>query len=77
MPNIKEKRFYTVEVECLIPAIVKYKVLVEEGEYQKAVLETIKLSPLERPKLRLNMMRKIKATVYDLGTNMLRHIHRF
>jgi hypothetical protein len=77
MPNIKEKRFYTVEIECLIPATVKYKVLMEDGEYQKAVLETVKLSPIDRPKLRLNLMRRIKATVYDLGTNMIRHIHRF
>lgn len=83
MPNIKEdkktpqKKFYTVEVECLIPAIVKYKVLMDEGEYEKAAIETLRLSPIERPSLKLGMMKRIRAKIYDLGTNMLRHIKRF
>lgn len=73
----KEKRFYTVEVECLIPAVVKYRVLVDEDEYEKAVLESVKTLPIERPALRLGQMKRIVARVYDWGTNMLRYTKRF
>jgi hypothetical protein len=87
MPNAKDKKkaakkpvqkkFYTVEVECLIPAVVKYKVLVDEEDYQQAVAETVKIAPVERPSLHLGRMRRLKARVYDLGTNLLRHIQGF
>jgi len=73
----KEKRFYTVEVECMIPAVVKYKVLVDEDEYEQAVLESVKTLPIAPPSLKLPRMKRIVARVYDWGTNMLRHIKRF
>jgi hypothetical protein len=83
MPNRKEdkkppqKKFYTVEVECLIPAIAKYKVFIDEGEYEKAAIETVRISPIERPALKLGMMKRIRARIYDYGTNTLRHIKQF
>jgi hypothetical protein len=73
----KEKRFYTVEIECLIPAVVKYRVLIDEDEHEKAVLESFKTLPMERPSFRLLQMKRIVARVYDWGTNMLRYTKRF
>jgi len=69
----KEKKFYTVEVECLIPATVKYRILMDEGEYDKAAVECIKSVPAAPPKLQLAKMKKISAKVYEYGTNMLKH----
>jgi hypothetical protein len=73
----KEKRFYTVEVECLIPAVVKYRVLVEEDDFEQATKETLTMVPMERPSLRLAQMKRITARVYNWGTNMLRYVKKF
>ena len=73
----KEKKFYTVEIECLIPATVKYRVLVEDGEYEKAIQESVKVMPMGPPSLKLARMKRLSAKVYSWGTNMLRHMRRF
>ncbi len=72
----KEKKYYTVEVECLIPAIVRYRVLVEDGDYEKAVLETTKALPIQSPTLKMNKMKRLVSKVYDWGTHMLRYQKR-
>lgn len=73
----KEKKFYTVEVECLIPAVVKYRVLVDEDEYDLAIKESIRVMPMSPPKLNISRMKRISAKVYDWGTNMMRHVKRY
>jgi hypothetical protein len=70
----KQKKYYTVEIECLLPAIVKYRVLVDEGNYEQAIVDSIKLHPIEKPILRFNKMKRLKAKVYDWGTSMLKHV---
>jgi len=74
-PQKPEKKYYTVEVEALIPAVVKYRVLAESPEL--AVDEAMRAQPIERPTLRLPQMRKLKARVYNWGTNMLKHMRSF
>ena len=75
--NVKQKKHYTVEVECLVPAIVKYRVTVEDGEFDQAIVETFKLLPITQPKLSIAKMRRISAKVYDWGTSIIRHIKKF
>jgi len=72
-----DKKFYTVEVECLIPAIVKYRIMVDEGEYDKAALESVKAVPAAPPKLQLAKMKRLSAKVYEYGTNVIKHIRKF
>jgi hypothetical protein len=72
-----EKKWYTIEVECLIPAIVKYRVLVDEGEFDKAALDSTKAVPMAPPKLQLAKMKRLSAKVYEYGTNMLKHKRNF
>jgi hypothetical protein len=73
----KQKKYYTVEVECLIPAVAKYRVLVDEDDYDKAVLGTIKIVPSETPRLQLGRMKRLSAKVYEYGTNMMKFIKKF
>jgi hypothetical protein len=69
----KEKKFYTVEVECIIPATVRYRIMVDEGEYDKAALECVNSVPAAPPKLQLAKMKRLSAKVYEYGTNMVKH----
>ena len=77
MPQEKkpEKKYYTVEVEALIPAVVKYRILAESPE--AAVAESLRTSPVERPILRIPSMRRLRAKVYNWGTNMLQYTKSF
>jgi hypothetical protein len=72
-----EKKYYTVEVECLIPAKVRYRVLIDEDKFTLAANETIKINPSGPPQLDLSRMKRIQAKVYDYGTTLIKHIHRF
>lgn len=74
-PKKPEKEYYTVEVEALVPAVIKYRILAENPE--EAVKESMRTPPMERPAIRLPQMRRLKARVYNWGTNMLKHIHNF
>ncbi len=75
MAKEPEKKYYTVEVEALVPTIIKYRVLAESAE--KAV-DLISSSPLlESPKQKLSAAKRIKAKVYDLETVMLRYTKTF
>ena len=73
----KQKKYYVVEVECLIPATVKYRVFVDEGEHAKAIVESEKILPIEPPKLHLSRLKRLSAKLYDWGTNMLRYTKNY
>lgn len=68
-----KKKYYTVEIECLIPATVKYKVYIEEGKYEEGIKETYKMVPIERPKLKLGALKRLSAKVLEYGTNIIRY----
>lgn len=71
----KEKRYYLVEVEALIPTILRYRVLAETAEN---ALDLIKTAPLlEPPKQKLSKLKKLKASVYLFGTHMLKLTKKF
>lgn len=71
----EEKKYFTVEVEALVPTIIKYRVLAESAE--KAVDLINGAALLESPKQKLSAAKRIKARVYDLGTVMLRYTKTF
>ena len=70
-----KKRYYTVEVEALIPSTVKYRVFAKDPE--EAISLISKTNPIERPIQQMNRMRKITAKVYFWRTNMLQLLKRF
>jgi hypothetical protein len=67
----KQKSYYDVKVECLLPATLTYRVLADDA-YQAAELIKGK-SPIS-VKHRLVGKKDIKLTVYDAGSSMIRFI---
>jgi hypothetical protein len=67
----KDQKTYTVEVECIIPAKVRYKVVASSPE-EAAELVKGKISLAQPPLLDLNRLKKISAKVFDYGTTLVR-----
>lgn len=69
--EIKQKRYYDVKVECMIPATLTYRVFAEDAEQASAMIKGI--SPTQ-VKHKLIGRKEIKMTVYESGTTMIRFI---
>lgn len=69
--EIKQKRYYDVKVECMIPATLTYRVFAEDAEQASAMIKNI--SPTQ-VKHKLIGRKEIKMTVYESGTTMIRFI---
>jgi hypothetical protein len=67
--------YYTIELEAMIPAIVKYRVLANSPE--EALILMAKSQPVQQPKLIMNSMKKIKASIFNYGTSILKYSKRF
>ncbi len=67
----KDKIYYEVRVECLLPATLTYKILAEDPAQ---AIELIKNKPPNNVHHKLIGRKEFKATVYDFGTNMIRLI---
>lgn len=73
-----EKQYYLVEVEAMIPTILKYRVLAEDPEEAFKIVKESNSNPLlAPPKPLLQRMRKISAKIYNYGTYMLRLTKNF
>lgn len=71
----KEKKWYDVKLEVLMPATVVYRVLAENEE---SALDEIKVSTIPTSvKYQLLKKKNIKATIYDAGSSMIRYIKNF
>ncbi len=69
------KKQYTVKVEVMAPVELIYKVWAESPE---EAMKNYDRSPLSKaPKPILSRKRKIKATVYKLGTTMVEMEKRY
>lgn len=68
-----KKQYYLVEVEAMIPTILKYRVLAEDPEEAFKIVKESNTSPLlAPPKPLLQRMKKVSAKIYNYGTHMLR-----
>lgn len=72
-----KKQYYMVELETIATVILKYRVLSDSPE--NAIEEVNKgLGVLiQTPKPKLPYIKKIKAKVYNFGTNLLRATKNF
>ena len=67
--EIKEKKYFDVKVECLLPATLTYRVLAEDAE--QAVL-LIKSATPNHVKHKLIGRKELKILVYDSGSTIIR-----
>lgn len=81
--NIKKEavkqEYYTVKLETMMPVTLTYQILAESPE--KAI-EKISAAPTsiafkEAPKLLFARLKKVKLTVYNASSNIIRLIKNF
>ena len=70
----KQKKFYDIKVEALVPCLLTYRVYAEDE--QSAITEISKKAPIA-VKPNLGLKRIIKATVYNAGSSLIRFIKAF
>lgn len=68
-PPIKPKFYYDVKVECMLPAVLTYRVLAEDP---RQAAELIKGHSPTGVKHRLIGRKELKLSVYDAGSSMIR-----
>jgi len=68
-PPIKEKHYYDVKVECMIPATLTFRVLAEDPQQ---AAELIKGASPRSVQHRLVGRKDLKLSVYEAGTTMLK-----
>lgn len=70
----KEKKYFTVKVEAMVPATISYRVYAEDEE------SAIKLIDRQSPthfQPKINAGKKIKIMVYNSGSNIIRLVKNF
>lgn len=70
-PKPKEKRYYDIKIEAMVPTTLTFRVLAEDA--QQAV-EMIRGKSPTGIKHRINEKRDIKLTVLEAGSNMIKLI---
>jgi hypothetical protein len=68
-----KQNIYTVEVECIVPAKVRYKVQASSPEEAIELVKN-KQAIQSAPILDLNKLKKISAKVFDYGTTLVKYM---
>jgi hypothetical protein len=73
-PAVKEKKWFDIRLECMVPCIVQYRVFADDE--QDALQQMDKKTPSS---VKPNILRKknVKATIYDAGSSLIRYIKNF
>lgn len=70
----KEKKYFTVKVEAMVPAVISYRVFAEDEE--SAIKQIDRQTPTHfQPKI--NLSKKIKIMVYNSGSTIIRLVKNF
>jgi hypothetical protein len=69
--KIKEKKYFDVKVEVMLPATLIYRVYAEDAEQAANMIKS--MTP-NQVKHRLIGRKELKIMVYDYGTSMIRFV---
>ena len=69
----KDKQYYDVKVECMLPATLTFRILAEDAPQ---ALELIKGKSPNSVQHKLAGRRDLVAKVYDAGSMMMRHMKK-
>ena len=64
-----QKKYFDVRVECMLPAILNYRVLAEDPKQAAAMIKDLQPNSVRH---RLIGRKDIKITVYDAGGSLMR-----
>ncbi len=73
----KEKKYYEVRVECLVPTTVSYRVLAEDEKEALKLLDQNQAGAPVSVNYKINLKRKIKLVIYDWGTTIIKMVKNF
>lgn len=73
-PVKKEKSYFDIRVECLMPATVSYRILAED---ENDAFNQIKNKQPNNIKYNFNLKRNIKATVYVASSSIVKLVKHF
>ncbi len=71
----KPKLYYTIKLEVNAPVTLTYKILAESPEQAVDLIARSVLA--EPPKVNIPRARKLKATVYQTGTSIIKFVKSF
>jgi len=66
---VQNKKYYDLKLECMVPAIVTYRVLAESAEQASTLCKD---SNIINVKYKLSALKKLKLMVYEAGSCMLK-----
>lgn len=69
----KPKQYYEVKVECLLPAVLTYKVLAEDANQAADLIKGKAPNSIQH---RLVGRKELVLKVYDAGSNMMRFMKK-
>lgn len=69
----KTKQYYDVKVECMLPAVLTYRILAEDPNQ---ALELIKGKSPNSIQHKLPGRKELVAKVYEAGSSMMRHMKK-
>jgi len=71
--------YYTIKLETMMPVTLTYQVLAESPEkaIEKIIVSPTSVPFRESPRLFYPQLKKIKITVYNIGTTLIRLIKNF
>ncbi len=73
IPQPKPKYYYDVKVECMLPAVITYKVLAEDPNQ---AVEMIRGKQPNQVQHKLIGRKELVLRVYDAGSSMMRFMKR-
>jgi hypothetical protein len=71
----KEKRYFDIKLECTAPVTISYRILAETPEEALSLID--RHSPISIKPPQLHQKRKLKATIYEAGSLMIKLIRNF
>ena len=69
--EIKDKKYYDVRIECLLPATLTYRVLAEDAEQAASMIKSLQPNQVKH---KLIGRKELKVLVYDSGSTIIRYV---
>lgn len=68
-------KYYSIELEAMVPAILKYRILAKSPE--EALAGILKAQPTQQPRLIFAAMKRISANIFQYGTRIIKYSKKF
>src|SRR5271154_4571699 len=74
-PPKPQPKYYSIELEALVPATFKYRILANSPEEAAELI--LKAHPIQQPKLIFAGMKRLSAKIFDYGTRIIKYSKKY